>query len=210
MTIPNQDATIEELPNPTVPRPGHADLAGAQSWHRATSAACSSGRARAKPPHAPPPARSPRICCVRSESRSSASCARSAASRLRAIRSPPTRVPPRRLSLLFFGFGGRRALRRARRGGDAGGGHARRRRGGDRDGGPPGLGHYASSDARLDGRLAAALMSIPAIKAVEIGLGFEAARLRGSEVHDGIAFDRSRPFGGFHRTSNRAGGIEGG
>jgi chorismate synthase len=68
---------------------------------------------------------------------------------------------------------------------------------------PVGLGSHASWDGKLDGRLAQALMSIPAVKGVELGLGFEAARRRGSEVHDEI-------LPGLHRASNRAGGTEGG
>ncbi len=68
---------------------------------------------------------------------------------------------------------------------------------------PVGLGSHASWDRKLDGRLAQAIMSIPAVKGVELGLGFEAARRRGSEVHDEI-------LPGFHRASNRAGGTEGG
>jgi chorismate synthase len=68
---------------------------------------------------------------------------------------------------------------------------------------PVGLGSYVQWDRRLDGRLAQALMAIPAIKGVEVGLGFEASRRPGSEVHD--------PFvPGFGRPSNHAGGIEGG
>lgn len=68
---------------------------------------------------------------------------------------------------------------------------------------PPGLGSAAQWDERLDGRLAQALMSVPAVKGVAIGLGFEAARRRGSDVHDGILPQ-------FRRMSNRAGGLEGG
>ena len=71
---------------------------------------------------------------------------------------------------------------------------------------PPGLGSYARKDDRLDARLAAALMGIQAVKGVEIGDGFALAGLRGSEAHDEIARDDR----GIHRTSNRAGGIEGG
>jgi chorismate synthase len=68
---------------------------------------------------------------------------------------------------------------------------------------PVGLGSHVSWDAKLDGRLAQALMSIPAVKGVELGLGFEAARRKGSEVHDEI-------LPGFTRATNRAGGTEGG
>jgi chorismate synthase len=71
---------------------------------------------------------------------------------------------------------------------------------------PVGLGSYSQPDRRLDGRLAAALMSIQAIKGVEIGLGFEAARLPGSRVHDEIVYED----GMYRRKSNGAGGIEGG
>jgi chorismate synthase len=76
---------------------------------------------------------------------------------------------------------------------------------------PVGLGSHVSWDRRLDGRLAGAMMSIQAMKGVEIGLGFEASRRRGSEVHDEIAADSSRKrAGGFRRSRNHAGGLEGG
>ena len=68
---------------------------------------------------------------------------------------------------------------------------------------PVGLGSHVSWDTKLDGRLAQALMSIPAVKGVEVGLGFEAARRKGSEVHDEI-------LPGLARATNRAGGTEGG
>ena len=73
---------------------------------------------------------------------------------------------------------------------------------------PPGLGSHVQWDRKLDGRLAQALMSIQAIKGVEIGLGFGAARARGSEVHDPIGYDDD--WQAFTRPSNRAGGLEGG
>jgi chorismate synthase len=68
---------------------------------------------------------------------------------------------------------------------------------------PVGLGAHVSWDAKLDGRLAQAMMSIPAVKGVALGLGFEAARRKGSEVHDEI-------LPGLARATNRAGGTEGG
>ena len=72
---------------------------------------------------------------------------------------------------------------------------------------PPGLGSYVHWDRRLDGRLAGALMSVQAIKGVEIGLGFAGAALPGSQVHDEIFYSREK---GFYRRTNRAGGLEGG
>ncbi len=73
---------------------------------------------------------------------------------------------------------------------------------------PPGLGSHVHWDRRLDGRLAAAIMSIPAVKAVAIGAGVDAASMRGSDVHDPIGYDAARRA--FVRPSNRAGGVEGG
>jgi chorismate synthase len=78
---------------------------------------------------------------------------------------------------------------------------------------PPGLGTYANWDERLDAQLAAAVMSLQAVKAVEIGAGIAAATSLGSAVHDEIGYkkDAEDPkFSGFTRKSNHAGGIEGG
>jgi len=72
---------------------------------------------------------------------------------------------------------------------------------------PLGLGSHVHWDRRLDGRLAQALMSIPGIKGVEIGLGFNTAKIPGSQVHDEIAYNSER---GFYHLSNNSGGIEGG
>jgi len=76
---------------------------------------------------------------------------------------------------------------------------------------PPGLGTYAQWDERLDGLLAMAVMSLQAVKAVEIGTGVESALAFGSSVHDEIGYSKeSKRFTGFTRASNHAGGIEGG
>jgi chorismate synthase len=76
---------------------------------------------------------------------------------------------------------------------------------------PVGLGSHVSWDRRLDGRLGQAMLSIPAVKGVEIGLGFETARRTGAEVHDEIeAAPGSTRTGHVRRRSNRAGGTEGG
>ncbi|WP_151734479.1 chorismate synthase [Paenibacillus tengchongensis] len=72
---------------------------------------------------------------------------------------------------------------------------------------PIGLGSHVQSDRKLDGAIAGAVMSINAFKGVEIGIGFEAGRLRGSQVHDEIMYDAPR---GYYRASNRLGGFEGG
>jgi chorismate synthase len=79
------------------------------------------------------------------------------------------------------------------------------------DGLPAGLGSHVSWDRKLDGRLAAAIMSIPAVKGVEIGLGFETSRRMGSDVHDEIVPAPGSPrTGNVRRKTNRAGGTEGG
>jgi chorismate synthase len=82
------------------------------------------------------------------------------------------------------------------------------------EGCPIGLGSHAQWDRKLDARIALAVMSIQAIKAVEIGLGVEAARRPGSKVMDPIRHDPNHPADdrryGFRRPTNNAGGIEGG
>jgi chorismate synthase len=75
---------------------------------------------------------------------------------------------------------------------------------------PPGLGTYVQWDERLDALLAAAVMSLQAVKAVEIGTGIAAAGLPGSDVHDEIGYAAAADFTGFTRNRNNAGGIEGG
>jgi chorismate synthase len=76
---------------------------------------------------------------------------------------------------------------------------------------PVGLGSHVSWDRKLDGRLGAAMMSIPAVKGVEIGMGFGTARVTGAEVHDEIALAPGRiRAGNVQRATNRAGGLEGG
>ena len=78
---------------------------------------------------------------------------------------------------------------------------------------PPGLGSHVHWDRKLDGRIAQSLMSIQAVKAVEVGLGLECASSPGSQVHDEIFFRTAMPdqgSWGFVRETNRAGGIEGG
>ncbi|MFB9329583.1 chorismate synthase [Paenibacillus aurantiacus] len=75
------------------------------------------------------------------------------------------------------------------------------------EGVPTGLGSHVHWDRKLDGRIAQAVVSINAFKGCEIGIGFEAGMLQGSQVHDEIMYDKER---GFHRATNRMGGFEGG
>ncbi len=75
---------------------------------------------------------------------------------------------------------------------------------------PPGLGSHMHWDEKLDGRLARAVMSVPAVKAVEIGSALEACRGFGSEAHDAIERTGAGTDGAWHRPTNRAGGLEGG
>lgn len=83
---------------------------------------------------------------------------------------------------------------------------------------PAGLGNTMSWDEKLDGKIGQVMMSMQAIKGVEIGMGFESARLRGSQVHDAIYYAKDRAelpeghgsSGGFYRKTNHAGGLEGG
>ncbi|MFD2701619.1 chorismate synthase [Paenibacillus shunpengii] len=75
------------------------------------------------------------------------------------------------------------------------------------EGVPVGLGSYVQYDRKLDGRIAQAVMSINAFKGVEIGIGFEAGTIPGSQVHDEILYSEDK---GYHRASNRLGGFEGG
>ena len=77
---------------------------------------------------------------------------------------------------------------------------------------PAGLGSFSQWDTRLDSRLGAAMMSIQSVKGVEIGMGFRSAKMRGSEVHDRIYYEKGGDprKGGFYRKTNNAGGLEGG
>ena len=76
------------------------------------------------------------------------------------------------------------------------------------EGVPPGLGSYAQWDRRMDGALARAVMSIPAVKAVSIGSGIQNAARKGSQTHDEISYDKALKV--FRRLTNNAGGLEGG
>jgi chorismate synthase len=211
LCLRNRDATLEQLPNPPVPRPGHADLAGILKFAN----------------------RDIRSVLERASARETA--ARTAAGALAATLLSPFQIQALAHVTSIGGAVARVAFERhsARAARDASVFHSldpqadaefariieAAAAAGDTVGGtveivvtgvPPGLGSCMTAEARLDGRLAASLMSIQSVKAVEIGLGSAVSARRGSEVHDPIGRDRSRPYGGFSRTTNHAGGIEGG
>lgn len=218
LALTNRDATIERLPVPTNPRPGHADLAGCQKlWLR-----------------------DPRAVLERASARETAmrvalaGVARQVLERFGveifahvvelggiavdpaavegAFAKPAEARAAAREASAFYTLDAaveerlRARVEETRAAGDTLGGVFEVRA----HGLPPGLGSYHSGPERLTARLGGALLSIPAMKAVEFGLGFEAARRPGSEVQDPIVPAPGGHFGRFGRASNRAGGLEGG
>jgi len=214
LRIGNRDATIERLPVPTSPRPGHADLAGSQKLGE----------------------RDPRAVLERASARETAmrvalgAVARQVLERFGvhvfahvvelggvAVRSGAfedagadcaslrdassfAAVDPE-IESMWRGL-----VDAAKADGDTLGGIFEVRASGL----PAGLGGYASPADRLTARVGGALLSIPAIKGVEFGLGFKSARGRGSEVHDAIVPAADGAPTRFARATNRAGGLEGG
>jgi chorismate synthase len=214
--VPNRDQTLDKLPLPTAPRPGHADLAGCwKHEHRDARAVLERASARETAARvaagglarqllerfgirifAHVVALGP-VACAREPLDWKTAEARRGASPFYCLDSAAQ--------------GPMMAAVDAARGqGDTLGGVFEVRVAGL----PPGLGSYGQGSDRLTSTLGAALFSIPAIKGVEFGLGFGAAQLPGSQVHDGIVpppsgvgASGSRKFA---RSSNRAGGLEGG
>jgi len=210
--IRNKDFSIESLPPVTAPRPGHADLAGALKFgtHDARDVLeRSSARETAARVAAGAFARLLlREFGIRVISHSVA---------IGGVEARVTGLSPEEIEERVAGSRLSCADREAEEKMVAAIDRAREK--GDTLGGifevvvvniPPGLGSHVQWDKRLDARLAAALMSVQAVKGVEIGMGFEAARRPGSEVHDEIFYDGGRRGLKFYRKSNNAGGIEGG
>ncbi|MCK6479363.1 MAG: chorismate synthase [Planctomycetes bacterium] len=210
LLVRNRDATLERLPPVTRPRPGHADLAGMlkmgtrdardvleRASARSTAALAAAG-AVASLLLRECGIEAAGYCASLGEVRAAVPDGDVASLRAARDASPflcPDAGAAAAMTALVDG---------ARAAGDTVGGVVEVRV----EGVPPGLGDFRVPEARLDGRLAAALMRIPAVKGVEIGLGFEAARRPGSGAHDPILPARR---GGFpRRSSNHAGGVEGG
>ena len=208
----NNDAKLERLTEPAAPRGGHIDLAGAINYQTGIRQVLERASARETALRVAVGRPGQAACCASWGSRSSATSASWAGSPRRRSRSTwrsatparSTRSTPTADAAIVA------AIDAAREAGDTLGGVVET----IVTGCPIGLGSHAQWDRKLDARLAAAVMSIQAIKAVEIGLGIEAARRPGSKVMDPIAYEADHPPDdrryGFRRPTNNAGGIEGG
>lgn len=209
LRVPNRDHTIDRLPPVHRPRPGHADLPGMLKLGT-TDARDVLERASARETAA-------RVAGGAVAARLLADLGVRVAGYVRSVGPVEAAPPPEDLDelvrlrdaspFLCPDHGVTDAMTAevdaARDAGDTVGGVVEVRA----TGMPAGIGGYAQPEDRLEGRLAGALCRIQAMKAVEIGMGFEVARRRGSEVHDEIV---PAPGGGVRRTRNNAGGIEGG
>lgn len=206
LLIRNKDFKIEELPPVTAPRPGHADLAGAQKYgHRDIRNVLERASARETASRVALGAVAQlllREFGIRVESWIESLGEimigeTSEEERLANLRSSLLNCPDPAAEKKMIEL-----IDRVIREGDSLGGIFRV----EISGVPPGLGSYSQGDTRLESRLASVMMGIPAIKGVEIGLGFDASTLPGSLVHDEIVMVENN----IRRSSNRAGGIEGG
>jgi len=216
LQILNKDSRLDEAPPVTRPRPGHADLAGSIKW-LTTDCRETLERASARETAARVAAGALSRCLLREfgidvfgyvvsigTAMSSVSFEEPLDELKRRRDASDVYCPDEAASEQM-----REQIRQAKAAGDTLGGLVEARVFGS----PPGLGSCVHFDEKLDGRLAQAVMSIQAFKAVEIGLGRDVASLPGSQVHDEIGFDASRrdtPALGFTRKSNNAGGLEGG
>ncbi|MBI2104331.1 MAG: chorismate synthase [Candidatus Omnitrophica bacterium] len=211
LTIANKDASIDRLPVVTQPRPGHADLTGALKHdHRDIRNVLERASARETAARVAVGALCKQLLSplgielashvialgpVRARSASSTVTV----TRLRAKADPtPLRcLDPAATKRMV------RAIDAAMKAGDTLGGVFEV----IAEGVPPGLGSYVHYDRRLDAILGRAILSIHAVKAVEVGDGVLGASLAGSRVQDEIFYTKAR---GFHRSQNRSGGFEGG
>jgi chorismate synthase len=209
LAIKNKDASIDSLPVVTQPRPGHADLAGAMKYdHRDIRNVLERASARETAARVAVGALCKQLLSPLGIELAShvialgsvrAKTAAPSVERLRAKadKNPLRCLDPKATKQMM------RAIERCVRSGDTLGGVFEVLA----EGVPPGLGSYVHYDRRLDAIFGHAILSIHAVKAVEIGDGVLAASLPGSKVHDEIFYSKNQ---GFHRSSNRAGGFEGG
>jgi len=209
LEIPNRDASLDRLPVVTRPRPGHADLPGALKYgHTDIRNVLERASARETAARVAVGAVAKRllkefgieifshvVCLGGVEAHLDGLS--HAQIRKKAERSPLRCADPKAEAKMI------RLIDQAKSSGDTVGGTVEL----VALDVPPGLGSHVHWDRKLDGRLAGSLMSIQAIKAVEIGVGTQVARLFGSQLHDEIYYSKAR---GFYRKTHRAGGLEGG
>ena len=183
LKIDNKDFSIEKLPNETAPRPGHADLAGAIKYGFSD------------------------IRNVLERASARETVARVAVGAVCKTFLDEFNINITSRVIMVAGKRTKESIKKkideAAKNKDTLGGIFQVQA----KGVPVGLGSYVQYDRRLDTRLAAILMSIPGVKALEFGLGFDYANKSGSEVQDVIFYNKKR---GFYRKTNNAGGIEGG
>ena len=207
--VANRDCKIDEMPDLDAPRPGHADLSGALKYEQPIRPVLERASARETAARVAAGALCRQLlemfdipivgfvksigpCLLEGDTKG----------------SPEEMVSQRNRSVVYSLLPERdeevkRLIDRSREEGDTLGGvievHVY--------GVPVGLGSHVQWDQKLDARLARAVMSVQAIKAVEFGAGFECAVKPGSQVHDPVFYDAAK---GYYRTQNEAGGIEGG
>ena len=206
--VPNKVATGEQMAPITRPRPGHADLAGALKFGT-TDARGVSERASARETTVRVAAGAFANSFLRSFGIDVVGYVVEIGGVSSQVRpDAPAEIRARRVSSMFYACDEALDSRIKERVDGV-------RTAGDTLGGvvevaafglPPGIGSHAGWEEKLDGRLARALMSVQTVKGVEVGLGFEAARRAGSEMHDEIVMKDGK----LARTRNNAGGIEGG
>ncbi len=216
MQVVNRDVRIDTAPPVNRPRPGHADLAGSVKW-LTTDCRDVLERASARETTARVAAGGLAKCILREFGVRCVGFVSSIGGVTAAVADDATAdelIAARDANEAYTPDGAAAdemidAIKSTKKGLDTAGGIVEVRVFGV----PPGVGSCMRWQDKLDGRLMQAVGSIQAFKGVEIGLGFEAARRPGSEVHDAIYYDpasRDQPNLGFVRKTNRAGGLEGG
>lgn len=214
LQVINKDYKLERLTDIDRPRPGHGDLAGAMKYLGSIRGVLERASARETTVRVAAGALAKQLLApfgIR---------AVGYVVELGGVKAPPVEAPLEELvrlrdSSAVYSLAPdqddrfRNLIDETRKAGDTLGGVVEVRV----EGLPFGLGCHTQWDLKLDGRIAQAVMAVQAIKGVEIGLGFEAARRVGSQVHDPIQFDAARrhePHLGYLRPTNNAGGLEAG
>jgi chorismate synthase len=214
LEVPNRDSKLDRLDDLPRPRPGHADLTGAMKYLGSIRGVLERASARETAVRVAAGALAKQLLAEFGIT-AFGYVVEIGGERIEPVDAPLDRLRSTRDQSAIYGLNTSRdevikqLIDEAGKEGDTLGGIVEVRV----DGLPFGLGSHAQWDRKLDGRLAQAVMSVQAIKGVEIGLGFEAARRRGSQVHDPIQYDEARrgePGLGYVRPTNNAGGIEGG